>query len=132
MPIKQTQLREQLERIAIEKEALKTVFFAAMEELLERASNIIALKLICDAQDSSAEVVEQAKPATAPTEPEPSPKPEIIDLRALFIDLGEACGRQAQLAVLKEFGAEKLSQIDPDQHAVVAEVIQNMIKESGE
>ena len=144
MSNKQVHLREQLEQIAVEKQALKEFFVNSMEELIERATAIIALKLIADAQDSSAEVVEhrqareaaaaETKTVAATTETAAAAKPAkpIIDLRALFIDLGKACGRQAQLDVLKEFGAEKLSQIDPDQHTVVAEVIQNMIKEASD
>lgn len=48
-------------------------------------------------------------------------------LRQAFIELGEKRGKDAQMGVLKEFGAAKLSNIDPDQFAAVYEVVQMML-----
>lgn len=74
----------------------------------------------------------ETPPAPEPVIDIPAPSPvKDLDVRALFIELGKVCGKDAQMAVLKEFGAAKLSQVDPAQHGVVAQVIQGMISEAG-
>ena len=71
---------------------------------------------------------------TAPVveiEDKPSDKAEKAkpdNLRGLFVQLGKSKGKQAQLDVLKEFGAAKLSEIDPEQHPVVIEVVNKMLE----
>lgn len=69
------------------------------------------------------------------SEPKPKPKPDTkpdvkVDMRGLFVEMGQACGKQSQLDLLKEFGSAKLSNIDPGLHGQVIEVMQKMILEA--
>lgn len=65
------------------------------------------------------------------SEPKPDTKPDVkVDMRGLFVEMGQACGKQSQLDLLKEFGSAKLSNIDPALHGQVIEVMQKMVLEA--
>lgn len=78
--------------------------------------------IVIDENTDIAEAVAQAEVPEAPAAVIALPV-----LRQAFIELGEKRGKDAQMGVLKEFGAAKLSNIDPDQFAAVYEVVQMML-----
>ena len=89
------------------------------------------------AQKVAAHLSEQ--PASVQPEPTPNPEPEppvietggatVDEVRALFVELGKEMGRDAQVSVLAEFDAKKLSEVSEDQYGAVVGVIGSMLKE---
>jgi hypothetical protein len=60
--------------------------------------------------------------------PEIEATPTIAELRGAFITMGEKCGKDSQLDLLKQFGAKKLGEVDPAQFGAVLKVINMMVE----
>ena len=98
-----------------------------------------ALDLLAElvAEKVAARLSEQ--PASAQPEPAPNaePEPPVVEtggasadeVRAMFVELGKEMGRDAQVSVLKEFNAKKLSEVEPEKFGSVVGVIGAMLKE---
>jgi antitoxin (DNA-binding transcriptional repressor) of toxin-antitoxin stability system len=74
--------------------------------------------------------VEAAAPAAEPEQPAATPAAEaapaiaIADVNAAIIGLAKAKGRDAAVAVLKEFGVAKAPELKPEQYAAVVAAAQ--------
>jgi len=98
------------------------------DRLAERFPNLanVAVAPPTTTTDSLQEKADVAAEIEAATSTAVSPD----DVRQMFIELGEVCGRDAQVDVLAEFNAKKLSDIEPEQHGLVVEVVGNMLMEA--
>lgn len=102
-------------------EALNILAKHVTDEVLAR------VQLNAAAATDAPQPIQVAAIDAQPDDGEPDIDDANIDARTLFLALGKSCGREAQVKVLKEFGAAKFTEVDPDQHHVMAIVMKRMI-----
>jgi len=106
----------------------------ALDLLADLVAEKVAARLGSQVEPVAVQQVPAPKTeASEPEEPvaeEPSTGgASVEEVRAMFVELGKEMGRDAQVSVLKEFNAKKLSEVEPEKFGSVVGVIGAMLKE---